>query len=110
MISAAFIYEPRTYNHEFTELNALIEEAATSTPGFLGDETWTSDDGKRHNATYYWENLECLKALTTHPKHIEAKRRYGEWYTGYQVVIAEVIKSYGDGAFPHITQPGRLAA
>jgi len=78
MISAAFIWEPRIYNDEFNELNALIEAAAVSTLGFLGVQCWTSEDGKRNNATYYWESVECRKALTTHPKHIKAKRCYAE--------------------------------
>lgn len=105
MISAAFIWEPGTYDAEFNQLNALIEEAAQTTPGFLGVESWTSEDGKRNNATYYWSSLENLKMLSAHPKHIEAKRRYAEWYNGYQVVISEVIRSYGDGAFAHLTAP-----
>jgi heme-degrading monooxygenase HmoA len=104
MFSAAFIWEPGTYDAEFNELNALIEAAATSTPGFLGVEEWTSPDGKRRNATYYWDSLDSLRALSTHPKHLEAKRRYSQWYNGYHVVISEVVKSYGDGAFGHFTQ------
>ena len=51
MISAAFIWEPGTYDEEFNELNTLIEEVAVTTPGFLGVENWSSDDGKRKNAT-----------------------------------------------------------
>jgi len=110
MISAAFIWEPGTYNTEFLTLNALIEEAAKSIPGFLGVESWTSEDGKRNNATYYWSSIDSLKLLSVHPKHIEAKRRYAEWYNGYHVVISEVIKSYGDGAFSHITPTATSAA
>lgn len=103
MISAAFIWEPGTYDAEFDALNALIEEAAAAIPGFLGVETWTSDDGRRKNATYYWDNADSLRLLSVHPKHLEAKRRYAQWYDGYHVVIAEVVKTYGDAAFPHIT-------
>ena len=113
MISAAFIWEPGTYDGEFNELNALIEEVAVTAPGFLGVENWSSDDGKRKNATYYWKNLESLKALSIHPKHIEAKARHAQWYNGYHVVISEVIRSYGDSAFPHITaatKSGRFQA
>lgn len=104
MFSAAFIWEPGTYDAEFNELNALIEAAATSTPGFVGVEEWTSPDGKRRNATYYWDSLDSLRALSVHPKHLEAKRRYSQWYNGYHVVISEVVKSYGDSAFEHFTQ------
>jgi heme-degrading monooxygenase HmoA len=103
MFSAAFIWEPGTYDAEFNELNALIEAAATSTPGFIGVEEWRSDDGARRNATYYWDSLDSLKALSVHPKHIEAKSRYAQWYNGYHVVVSEVVKSYGDAAFDHLT-------
>jgi heme-degrading monooxygenase HmoA len=103
MFSAAFIWEPGTYDAEFNELNALIEAAAASIPGFLGVENWRSDDGARHNATYYWNSLESLKALSVHPKHLEAKRKYAQWYKGYHVVISQVVKAYGDKAFAHAT-------
>jgi heme-degrading monooxygenase HmoA len=110
MFSAAFIWEPGTYDAEFNELNALIEGVATSTPGFLGVEEWKSEDGKRRNATYFWKDLESLQALAAHPKHIEAKKKYAQWYNGYHVVISEVVKSYGDSAFSHATPSERRAA
>jgi heme-degrading monooxygenase HmoA len=110
MFSAAFIWEPGTYDAEFNELNALIEAAAIAAPGYLGVEEWKSDDGKRRNTTYYWESLEGLKALSTHPNHIEAKQKYARWYNGYHVVISEVVRSYGDSAFSHVTSSKRSEA
>jgi heme-degrading monooxygenase HmoA len=110
MFSAAFLWEPGNYDAEFNELNAIIESAATSIPGYLGVECWASEDGTRKNATYYWDNLESLKALSMHPKHLEAKRRYSEWYRGHHVVISQVLKSYGDSAFAHPTASGESAA
>jgi heme-degrading monooxygenase HmoA len=110
MFSSSFIWEPGTYDAEFNELNALIEAAANSTPGFLGVEEWRTEDGKRRNATYYWDSLESLKALSLHPKHLEAKRRYAQWYNGYHVVISEVVKSYGDSGFKHVTPKTESAA
>ena len=44
-----------------------------------------------------------------HPKHIEAKKRYADWYNGYHVVISEVLRSYGDAAFAHITPTAKRA-
>jgi len=110
MFSAAFIWEPGIYDDEFNELNALIEAAATSIPGFMGVECWSSDDGVRKNATYYWDSLESLKVLSSHPKHLEAKRRYAQWYDGYHVVISQVVRSYGDNAFAHFTSTGTSRA
>ena len=110
MFSAAFIWEPGSYDAEFNELNAIIDAVAKASPGFIGVEEWASDDGKRRNATYYWETMDGLKALGTHPSHIEAKQKYAQWYKGYHVVISEVVKSYGDSAFEHLTPNHRDAS
>ena len=109
MYSAAFIFEPGTYDARFHELNALIGAAAQATPGYLGAESWRSPDGSRANATYYWESLEALREFSTHPKHVDAKREYQRWYRGYHIVISEVVKSYGDGVFAHFTPDTRAA-
>jgi heme-degrading monooxygenase HmoA len=103
MYSASFIFEPGEYDDEFHRLDDLIAEAARATKGFLGSEIWRSADGKRTNATYYWADLDSLKEFSSHPKHLEAKSQYSRWYAGYHIVISEVVKSYGDGAFPHAT-------
>ena len=112
MYSAAFIFEPGTYDERFHALDALIEQAARETPGFLGAETWRSDDGTRRNATYYWSTEEALRAFSANPHHLEAKRQYQAWYRGYHIVVAQVLHSYGDGAFAHLTpnqrQPAKL--
>ena|ERR1700751_5559202 len=103
MYIAAFNFEPGVYDARFHELNALIEAAARATPGFIGVESWRSADGRRANATYYWATLEALREFSAHPKHVEAKREYSKWYRGYQIVISQVVRSYGDGAYPHFT-------
>lgn len=54
-------------------------------------------------ATYYWETLEALRIFSTHPRHMEAKSQYRKWYHGIHVVISQVVKAYGDGAFEHLT-------
>jgi heme-degrading monooxygenase HmoA len=107
MYSAAFIFEPGIYDARFHELNALIEAAARATPGYVGAESWRSADGGRSNATYYWESLEALRAFSRHPQHIEAKREYSKWYRGYHIVVAEVIRAYGDG-LEHFTPNERF--
>jgi heme-degrading monooxygenase HmoA len=103
MYTASFIFEPGTYDEKFHELDALIEAAANTTAGYLGLEVWKSTDGLKTNAIYYWQTLESLKEFASHPKHVEAQRQYKRWYKGFHIVIAQVIKSYGDGALTHIT-------
>ena len=39
----------------------------------------------------------ALQALMRHPLHMEAKSRQDRWLAGYRVVIAQVIRMYGDG-------------
>lgn len=109
MYSAAFIFEISNYDEEFNRLNNLIQEAAESLSGYLGKEVWKAVDGNIINATYYWENEESLKEFSVHPKHIEAKKQYSKWYSGYHILISKVMRSYGDSAISHITPNEREA-
>lgn len=110
MYVASFIFEPGQYDSEFHRLNGIIDSVARSLPGFLGAESWQSPDGVRGNATYYWDDLETLKQFASHPAHQEAKRQYSRWYNGYHIVISQVIRSYGDGAWEHTTPNDRSSA
>jgi heme-degrading monooxygenase HmoA len=109
MYSVSFIFEPDTYDARFHELNALIDAAARASAGYIGTESWRSADGKRANATYYWSSLEELRDFSSHPLHIEAKRQYWNWYRGYHIVIAQVVRSYGDGSLGHFTPNTRTS-
>ena len=103
MFTASFIYQPGEYDTDFHALNAEIDRIALATEGYLGQESWVSRDGAKANATYYWDNLECLREFSRHTTHLQAKRQYRRWYNGFHIVIAEVIRSYGDGQLEHIT-------
>lgn len=104
MYSASFIFQPGEYDDEFHRLNDEIDAVADSFDSFKGVEKWTSTDGKKFNAIYYWDNLDDLKAFARHPSHIEAKRQYKKWYDGFHIIVSEIIKSYGDeGLGEHIT-------
>ncbi len=105
--SVSFIFAERDLDDAFFALDAQIEQAAEQTVGFLGKESWASPDGARRNSVYYWRDLDALKAFSRHPLHLEAKSRYQEWYAGFHVVVAKVLKSYGDGALGHITPNAR---
>jgi heme-degrading monooxygenase HmoA len=103
LYSAAFIFEPGEYDAEFHRLNALIAAAAKASPGYLGTESWQAPAGSLRNVTYYWRDLESLQAFSRDPSHLEAKRQYSRWYLGYQIVVSEVLRSYGDGRIAHLT-------
>jgi heme-degrading monooxygenase HmoA len=107
--TASFIFEPGTYDDAFHALDALIEDAARATPGYLGSETWLATEGARRNAVYYWQTLEALKSFSNHPKHLEAKRQYLKWYKSFHIVIAQVLRLYGDGGLSHITPNERIS-
>jgi heme-degrading monooxygenase HmoA len=103
MLSASFIFTETTLDEEFFHLDGLIAQAAEATPGFLGKENWVTADGTKKNSIYYWEDQAALKAFSSHPTHLDAKKQYENWYGGFHVVISKVVKSYGDGAFAHVT-------
>ena len=107
MFIAQFIFETSNVTEEFIALDNLIAEAAEDNKGFIGKDSWITEDGKRRNSIYYWENQASLREFSIHPKHLEAKKRYQEWYSGFHVVISEVTKSYGDNTFTHITPNSR---
>lgn len=108
MISSSFIFTEKTLDDEFFRLDDLIRQAAEDTDGFLGKEHWEDADATMRNTIYYWRDETALRAFSNHPTHQEAKRQYDKWYGGFHVVISKVLKSYGDGAFPHFT-PNRRA-
>jgi heme-degrading monooxygenase HmoA len=97
MYAARFAFRPGEYDDEFHRLDELDQRAAESNPGYEGKESWVSAEGDERLVVYYWSDLESLREFSQHPDHLEAKRRYEEWYEGYEVVISEVLRRYGDG-------------
>jgi heme-degrading monooxygenase HmoA len=103
MYSSTFIFAKKQYDDAFHALDQAIAEAAKDIPGYLGEESWENTGTGLVSNVYYWDSLEALQLLMRHPKHLEAKARQAEWLDGYQVIISEVIKTYGDarlGALP----------
>jgi len=96
MLSSTFIFAKQQFDDDFHRLDEAIAEAARSTPGYLGEETWENTSTGLISNVYYWESLEALQLLMKHPKHLEAKSKQDKWLAGYQVVISEVIRMYGD--------------
>jgi heme-degrading monooxygenase HmoA len=84
-------------DEKFNHFNDLIDEAAISNPGFLGKESWMNTEEDKQAVTYYWSSLEMLKKFSRHPDHQKAKQLYNKWYSGYEVLISEVLELKSDG-------------
>lgn len=101
MYTSTFTFATGEFDDEFHSLDSAIAQIAKSITGYLGEESWENPSTGLISNVYYWENLAALQALVDHPTHIAAKRRQAQWLNGYQVVIAEVVRTYGDGGIPH---------
>lgn len=96
MYSSTFIFAKKQYDEDFYRLDQAIAKAAKEIPGYLGEEAWENPTTGLISNVYYWETLEALQSLVQHPRHLEAKAAQSNWLDGYQVVISQVIKTYGD--------------
>jgi heme-degrading monooxygenase HmoA len=96
MYSATFIFAKGNWDEEFHRLDEEIAQAAKATPGYLGEESWENTTTGLLCTVYYWESLEALQSLMSHPTHLKAKARQANWLDGYQVVISQVLRTYGD--------------
>ena len=101
MISCSVIFSPGEYTDEFHELDGKIDSFAKSLTGFIGVDRWVAEDGNSRNSIYYFDGMESVKQLSRYPEHMIAKENYKKWYLGYQIVVSEVVGSYGDGYFTH---------
>ncbi|WP_028448313.1 antibiotic biosynthesis monooxygenase family protein [Chitinibacter tainanensis] len=111
MYSATFIFTPKQYDAEFEALDAQIAAAAKASQGYLGEESWEDPKTGRIANVYYWASEAGLRELMAHPQHLAAKQRYQTWLGGYQVIIAQVLRTYGDGALSGgLTLPNPAAA
>lgn len=101
MYSSTFIFAKGQYDAEFHRLDQAIADAAKSIPGYLGEESWESAATGLISNVYYWESMEALRALMQHPRHLEAKAQQAKWLDGYQVIVSQVLRTYGDGKLDH---------
>ncbi len=96
MYASTFIFAKKQFDEAFHRLDQEIAAMAKAIPGYLGEETWENAETGLVSNVYYWESLEALQALVRHPRHIEAKAAQDNWLDGYQVVISQVLRIYGD--------------
>ncbi len=106
MYSSTFIFATKQFDDAFHRLDQEIAAAAKAIPGYLGEETWENSAKGLISNVYYWDSLEALQQLVRHPRHLEAKAAQGNWLAGYQVIISEVMRSYGDAGIDHLLPPG----
>ena len=96
MYSSTFIFATKHFDDAFHRLDEAIATAALSIDGYLGEESWEDTGKGLVSNVYYWQSLEALQALMQHPAHLKAKAAQAQWLNGYQVVIAQVLRTYGD--------------
>ncbi|MBL8275196.1 MAG: antibiotic biosynthesis monooxygenase [Pelomonas sp.] len=101
MFTSTFTFAKGDYDAEFFALDERIAEVARAIPGYRGEEAWENATTGLISNVYYWDSMEALQQLMSHPAHREAKAAQARWLKGYQVVIAEVLRSYGDGGIDH---------
>jgi len=101
MYSSTFIFAKKQFDDAFHRLDQMIAQAAKEIPGYLGEEAWENPSTGLISNVYYWDSMAALQALMRHPLHLQAKARQAEWLDGYQVIVSEVIRTYGDGTIPH---------
>ena len=106
--SSTFIFAKKQFDDAFHRLDQAIAEAAKAIPGYLGEEAWENTANGLICNVYYWESLAALQALMQHPAHLAAKAAQANWLDGYQVIISQVLRSYGDGQLT--MNPGLAAA
>lgn len=94
--TATFTFRMKAYDSEFEEMNDLIDQAAQSNEGFLGKESWSNEKQHKKSVIYYWSSLEDLRVFSRNPVHQKAKQNYSKWYSGYEVIISEVLNLKSD--------------
>jgi hypothetical protein len=96
MYCAQFIFQAGDRDEDYFQLHQEISEFCANIEGFLGVERWIATEGNLRNSAYYFESLDGIQELAQFSGHQEAKSQYKRWYHGYQIVISEIVKTYGD--------------
>ncbi len=101
MYTSTFTFKKKPYDQVFYQLDEQIAQLARAIPGYLGEETWDNAETGQISNVYYWDSLEALQSLINNPVHQQAKAAQAQWLDGYQVIVAQVLRSYGDGRLDH---------
>lgn len=101
MYTSTFTFAKSKFDEQFYALDEAISQIAKSVPGYIGEESWESATTGLTSNVYYWETLDAIQQLMRHPVHIKAKALQSKWLNGYQVVIGQVVGTYGNGGIQH---------
>ena len=107
MYCAQFIFRAGDRDEDYYRLHKAISEFCASIDGFMGVERWVATEGDLRNSSYYFETMEGIQALAAFSGHQEAKSQYKRWYEGYQIVISQVVKTYGDDGIATLANRAR---
>ena len=102
MYASTFVFASHQLDDAFHALYAQITEVAQGLEGFRGAESWESPQTGLVSKVFYWDTLDALQQLMVHPTHLRAKAAHEQWLSGYQVVIAKVMRVYGDTRLDHL--------
>jgi len=110
MYTAKLTFAERELDPAFHALDQVISQIAKSVPGYQGEESGENTAAGIVCNVYYWDNLEALQQLIDHQAHRAAKQQQGKWPSGYQFLISQVLKSYGDGGIGHRSRRQEVAS
>jgi heme-degrading monooxygenase HmoA len=80
-------------DHGYGEMAQLMEELASTMPGFLGIES--ARDGLGITVSY-WENLVAIQNWHQQTQHQLAQQKgYEIWYQSFKIRICKVERDYG---------------
>lgn len=96
MYSSTFFFAKKPFDEEFHRLDQEIARMARAIPGYLGEEAWVNTETGQISNVCHWESIEALQSLVKHPSHLKAKSEQHNWLAGFQVVISQVLRVYGD--------------
>lgn len=78
---------------EYTEWAARMSALAQAMPGYLSHKGFVAADGERVTIVEF-ESIEHMKAWSTHPEHVAAKRKGRQgFYAEYAIHTCEVLHS-----------------
>ncbi len=73
---------------------AAMDALAARQPGYLGVHSVRGSDGEGLTISY-WQDEASARAWRDHPDHVAIRAAGRErWYTHYEVIVAQVTRSY----------------